>query len=99
MQAFFIYRGGCMNLEREQYQQTAKLIQKMMPSATLAFGTITAFFAENRTVKVMIEPSGIETGWCKCLQGAYADKIGLEVLLGRVIGENAQQYVVLGIIK
>lgn len=51
-----------MNLEREQYQQTAKLIQKMIPSATLAFGTITAFYPENRTVKVMIEPSNIEIG-------------------------------------
>lgn len=83
----------------EQYQQMVKLVQKMLPASSLLFGTITAFHRENRTVKVMIEPSGVETGWCKCLQGAYGDKIGLEVLLGRVLGENAQQYVVLGIIE
>lgn len=81
------------------YQQAVKLIQKMLPGSALVFGTVTAFHGENRMVKAVLEPSGVETGWCKCLQGAYADQVGLEVLLGRVTGESAQQYVVMGIVE
>lgn len=88
-----------MGLDREQYQQTARLIQKMIPVSTLSFGTVTGFNGDNRTLKVIMEPNGVETGWCKCLQGAYIDKIGIEVLVGRVIGDNTQQYVVVGIIE
>lgn len=82
-----------------EYQQIVKLVQRMVPASALLFGTVTAFNGENRTIKAVLEPSGMETGWMKCLQGAYADMVGIEVLLGRVSGENAGQYVVIGIIE
>ena len=46
-----------------------------------------------------MERSGIETGWCRCLQGAFADKIGIEVLLGKIAEGKTQRYVVLGILE
>lgn len=86
-------------MDREQFQQTVKLIQKLLPVSPLAFGTVAACNSENRMVKAVIEPSGVETGWCKCLQGAYTDKIGIEVLIGRVTGNDTQQYVIIGIVE
>ncbi len=88
---------NCIN--RENYVETVKLIEKMTGGNAFVYGTVTAFQRENRTVKVQMEPSGIETGWCRCLQGAYADKIGMEVLLGRVAMGKTQRYVVLGILE
>lgn len=82
-----------------QYIETVKLVQKMMNGSAFVYGTVTAFHSENRTVKVQMEPSGIETGWCRCLQGAFADKIGMEVLLGRIAEGKTQSYVVLGILE
>lgn len=82
-----------------QYSETVKLIQKMMCGSSFVYGTVTAFHNENRTVKVQMEPSGIETGWCRCLQGAFADKIGIEVLLGKIAEGKTQKYVVLGILE
>lgn len=82
-----------------EYLETVKLIQKMMNGSGFVYGTVTAFQNENRTVKVQMEPSGIETGWCRCLQGAFADKVGIEVLLGRIAEGKTQRYIVLGILE
>ena len=71
----------------------------MAGGSAFVYGTVTAFKGENRTVKVEMQPSGVETGWCRCLQGAFADKVGLEVLLGRVSEGRTQSYVVLGILE
>lgn len=85
--------------ERDVYKQTVKLVEKLLPKSAFLFGTVIAYQNENRTVKVLMEPEGIETGWCKCLQGAFADKIGMEVLLGRTGTGVLQQYIVLGIVE
>lgn len=88
-----------MAISKEDYKQIVKLNEKMMGEGALTFATVTAFDGSNRTVKVVLEPNAVETGWCKCLQGAYADKVGLEVLVGRVSGSGAKQYVVIGILE
>lgn len=81
------------------YSETVSLIKRTAPRSALIFGTVAAFDSERHMVKAVLEPSGVETGWCKCLQGAYADKIGLEVLMGRAGETGACQYIVLGIIE
>lgn len=80
--------GKYKKMNRTDYIETAKLIQKMSGTSAFAYGIVTAFQRENRTIKAEIQPSGIETGWCRCLQGAFADKVGLEVLLGRIAEEK-----------
>lgn len=86
-------------MNKTDYLESVKLIQKMAGNSAFVYGTVTAFNGENRTVKAEMQPSGIETGWCRCLQGAFADKIGLEVLLGRIADGKTQNYVVLGILE
>ncbi len=86
-------------MNKTDYLESVKLIQKMAGNSAFVYGTVTAFQKQNRTVKVQMEPSGIETGWCRCLQGAFADKTGIEVLLGRVAMGKTQNYVVLGILE
>ena len=86
-------------MNKTDYLEIVKLIQKMAGNSAFVYGTVTAFKGENRTVKVQMEPSGMETGWCRCLQGAFADKVGLEVLLGRIAEGKTQSYVVLGILE
>ena len=82
-----------------EYSEMVKLIQKTAGNSAFVYGTVTAFNGENRTVKVNMEPSGIETGWCRCLQGAFADKVGIEVLLARIAEGKSQKYIVLGILE
>lgn len=86
-------------MNKTDYLESVKLIQKMAGASAFVYATVTAFKKENRTIKAEIQPSGIETGWCRCLQGAFADKIGLEVILGRVAMGKTQNYVVLGILE
>ena len=86
-------------MNRTEYTETVKLIGKMVGTNAFVYGTITAFKRENRTIKAEMQPSGIETGWCRCLQGAFADKIGIEVLLARIAEGKTQQYIVLGILE
>lgn len=86
-------------MNKIDYLETAKLIQKTVGASAFVYGTVTAFQGENRTIKAEIQPSGVETGWCRCLQGAFADKVGLEVLLGRVAEGKTQKYIVLGILE
>jgi len=86
-------------MNKIDYLETAKLIQKTVGTSAFVYGTVTAFQGENRTIKAEIQPSGVETGWCRCLQGAFADKVGLEVLLGRVAEGKTQKYIVLGILE
>ena len=86
-------------MNRTDYLEIVKLIQKTAGVSAFAYGTVTAFQGENRTIKAEIQPSGIETGWCRCLQGAFADKVGLEVLLGRIAEGKTQKYIVLGILE
>ena len=86
-------------MNRTDYTETVKLIQKMAGISAFVYGVVTAFRGENRTIKAEIQPSGIETGWCRCLQGAFADKVGMEVLLGRIAEGKTQRYVVLGILE
>lgn len=83
-------------MDSEQYRQTVKLIQKMFPKSAFLFGTAAAFDEKTKMVKAVLEPGGIETGWCKCLRGAYTDTVGTELLIGRVMGDGACQYVILG---
>ena len=82
-----------------EYLEMVKLIQKTSANSAFVYGTVSAFKAENRTIKAEMQPSGIETGWCRCLQGAFADKIGIEVLLARIAEGKNQQYIVLGILE
>ncbi len=86
-------------LSREQFEETVKLINRLMPLSPFIFATVEAFNNENRTMKVILEPSGIETGWCKVAQGAFCDKIGMEVLVAAVRGNNAEEFVVIQIIE
>lgn len=86
-------------MNKVDYTETVKLIEKMAGGSAFVYGTVTAFKGENRTVKVEMQPSSVETGWCRCLQGAFADKVGLEVLLGRVSEGRTQSYIVLGILE
>lgn len=75
------------------------MIMRFMPLSPFIFGTVAAFDADNRTMKVILEPAGTETGWCKVAQGAFSDKIGMEVLVAAVRGEGAEEYVVTHIIE
>ena len=86
-------------MNQSEYLEMVKLIQKTASNGAFVYGTVTAFKAENRTIKAEMQPSGIETGWCRCLQGAFADKIGIEVLLARIAEGKTQQYIVLGILE
>ncbi|MCI9355878.1 MAG: hypothetical protein HFE58_14105 [Firmicutes bacterium] len=86
-------------MNKIDYTETVKLIQKMAGTSAFVYATVTAFQKDNRTIKAEIQPSGIETGWCRCLQGAFADKVGLEVLLGRIADGKTQNYIVLGILE
>lgn len=86
-------------MQKSEYFEIVKLIQKMSRGNAFVYGTVTAFERENRTIKAEIQPNGIETGWCRCLQGAYADKIGLEVLLARMSEGKNQRYIVVGILE
>ncbi len=86
-------------MDKDTYNEVVRTIKNLLPQSSLVFGTVTAFDTEKRLMKVMLEPSEIETGWCKVAQGAFSDKIGIEVLVGVVIGNNAEQYIVLNIIE
>ena len=86
-------------MNKTDYTETVKLLQKMAGTSAYVYGVVTAVRGENRTIKAEIQPSGIETGWCRCLQGAFADKVGMEVLLGRIAEGKTQRYVVLGILE
>ena len=54
-------------MNKTDYTETVKLIQKMVGTSAFVYGVVTAFRGENRTIKAEIQPSGIETGWCRCL--------------------------------
>lgn len=86
-------------LNREQFNEVTKLINRLMPLSPFIFGIVEAFDTDNRTMKVILEPSGIETGWCKVAQGAFCDKIGMEVLVAAVSGIGAEEYVVIHVIE
>ncbi len=86
-------------MDRYEYKDIVKLIEKMSSGSSFVFGTVTAFNGDNRTIKAIIEPNGVETGWCRCLQGAYIDKVGIEIVLGRVTGNSTQQYIVVGVVE
>lgn len=88
-----------MNLNSSQYQDINRIISKYVNTNILLFGTVTAADNENRLVKVNIQPYDVETGWIKVLQGAFSDKIGIEVLVGTIKGTVNEQYIVLGIIE
>lgn len=82
-----------------QFQEINRIITKYVNQNCFSFGIVTAVDEENRLLKVNLEPYNVETGWLKVLQGAFTDKIGIEVLVGTVAGEFNDQYIVLGIIE
>lgn len=86
-------------LTSKQFQEINRIISKYVNKNSFNFGVITAVDEDNRLLKVNLEPYNVETGWLKVLQGAFTDKIGVEVLVGTVTGEFNDQYVVLGIIE
>lgn len=86
-------------MDKQTFNDVTKLIYRIIPQGYIMFATVSAFDDEKRLMKVILEPSGIETGWCKVVQGAFSDKIDMEVIIGVISGGNAEQYVILGIIE
>lgn len=88
-----------MNIDSTQYQDINRIIAKYTSQSILMFGNVTAVDEENRLLKINLQPYDVETGWIKVLQGAFTDKIGVEVLVGTITGEINEQYIVIGIIE
>ena len=43
----------------------------MLPQSSIVFATVAAVDSTNRLLKIIIEPWGFESGWCKVLKDTF----------------------------
>lgn len=90
------------------FVEQRRTISGMLPSSAFVFATIVAIDEKENLIKLTVEPSGTETGWCHSINcGIFPTTaeekgkwVGQEVLAGVVSGsDGTEQYVVLGLIE
>ncbi|MCP1306480.1 hypothetical protein [Paenibacillus tyrfis] len=73
-----------------------------LPQSPIVFAMVAAVDQNTRSLKLVIEPWGTETGWCRVLrvnEPAWPYKMDQEVLAAVVRGDHGdEQYVVLGLL-
>ncbi|OXM84611.1 hypothetical protein [Paenibacillus rigui] len=53
------------------FSDQRRTIEDMLPQSPIVFATIAAVDPGNRMLKIMIEPWGTESGWCKVLKDTF----------------------------
>jgi hypothetical protein len=53
------------------FEEQQRRMEGQIPQSPVTFGTVEAVDADNRLLKLIIEPWGTETGWCKCLKDTF----------------------------
>jgi hypothetical protein len=51
----------------------------LQPQSSIVFGTVVATDEEGRRLKIVVEPWGVETGWCKVLKDTFYPIPPLEI--------------------
>ncbi|WP_010502820.1 hypothetical protein [Paenibacillus elgii] len=73
-----------------------------LPQTPIVFATVAAIDESSRSLKLIIEPWGTESGWCRVLRvtdPVWPYKVDQEVLAAVMRGDHGdEQYVVLGLL-
>lgn len=71
------------------YENQRRAFMESIPQTPLFFATIAAVDPVKRRIKIVIEPWGVETGWCHVLKDTY-HPIGPHVIDGTEYGHDPQ---------
>ncbi|MBU7314046.1 hypothetical protein [Paenibacillus oleatilyticus] len=84
------------------FSNQRRSVDDALPQSPIVFATVAAVDQNTRSLKLVIEPWGTETGWCRVLRvtdPVWPYKVDQEVLAAAIRGDQGdEQYVVLGLL-